>query len=56
MCSDDGYGASELDSGDNSLFISGATGGTGGNGSGLVGSTAGQMNFLFLVYLAPELV
>ena len=48
--------ASELAGGDNGLLTSAATGNAGGDGSRLVGSTIGQMNFLFLMYLAPELV
>ena len=41
MCSGGGCGACELAGGDNGLLTSGATGGTGGDGSGLVGCTAG---------------
>ena len=44
-----GYGASELAGGDNGLLVGGATGGIAGEGSGLVGPTAGDMNLLFLV-------
>ena len=48
--------ASELAGGGNGLLTSGATGGIGWGGSRLVGTTAGQVTFLFIVYLAPELV
>ena len=46
-------GASELAGGGNGLLVGGATG---GDGSRLVGSTAGHMNLLFQGYLYPELV
>ena len=42
--------------GGNGLFVGGATSSIGVDGPGLAGSTAGQMHFLFLVYLAPKLV
>ena len=41
-------GHPELVYGDNCLFVGVTTGGIGGGGFGLVGSTAGQMNLLFL--------
>ena len=50
-----GYGASELVDGGNGPLVGDASC-IGGDGSGLVGSTAGHMNLFFLVYLAPELV
>ena len=55
MCTDGGCGASELAGGSSGLLAHGTTCGTGGDGSGLVGSIAGHMNILFLAYLAPEL-
>ena len=48
--------ASELVGNGSGLFVDGATSGIGGGGFGLVGSTSGCMNLLFLVYLAPKLV
>ena len=54
VCSGGGCGASVLAGGGNDLVTNGTTGSTGGDGSGLVGTTTGEMNFLFLVYLAPE--
>ena len=56
VCIDGGCRASELAGGGNGLLTSSTIGGTGGDSSVLVGSTASQMNCLFLVYLAPELV
>ena len=51
-----GCGPSALAGDGNGLLVCGATGGIGGDGSGLVGSTACHMSLLFLVYLASELV
>ena len=42
--------------GANGLFTGSTTGSIGVDGPGLAGSTAGQMSFLFLLYLAPKLV
>ena len=51
VCIGVGFGASELTSGGNGPLV-----GSGGDDSGLVASTAGCMNLLFFMYLAPELV
>ena len=51
-----GYGTSKLAGGGNGLFVGDATVGIDGGGFGLVGSTTGHMNLLFLVYLALEVV
>ena len=51
-----GCGAPELAGVGNGLLVGGATGGIGGDGSGLVGPTVGHISLLLLVYLAPELV
>ena len=56
VCNGGECGASELAGGGNALLTSVATSSTVWDGSGLVGSNAGQMNFLFLLYLSPELV
>ena len=48
-------GAFVLLGGSNGFFASSATGSISVDGPGLAGSPAGWINFLFLIYLAPEL-
>ena len=55
VCTGSGCGASELAIGDDGLLISGVTGCSSVDGSGLVGSIAGHISLLLLVYLVPEL-
>ena len=56
MCTNGWCGAFVLLGGKNGLFAGGATGSIGVDGPGLAGSTAGQINFQFLVYLAPDIM
>ena len=49
LCTGGGHEASLLVRGGNGMFVGHATGGIDGSNAGLVGSTAGHVNLLFMV-------